>query len=165
MRETFRREFASTRPPAPVMADLLDVERVASWVSILSQVAEEQPLSRYRAVLEDRLGPFRLRADLAIDVTVADSSITLQATGTDRQVGSRLTVQGRLDVREDGAGCQVLLAGSYEVSGKAAQLGASSIRRKAAHIVDEFSTNLTRDVLAATPDDRTPDPAAPNSPE
>lgn len=165
MKETFERELTSARPPAPVMADLLDVERVASWVSILAEVREEEPLSRYRGVLEDRLGPFRLRADLHIDVAVAERSITLRASGTDRQVGARLTLEGRLDVREDSTGCRVVLAGSYEVSGKAAQLGASSIRRKAAHIVDEFSTSLTRDVLSAAPADWAPDPAAPISPE
>lgn len=165
MKETFERQLTSARPPAPVMADLLDVERVASWVTILDEVHEQEPLSRYRGVLADRLGPFRLRADLDIDVAVAERSITLRASGTDRQMGARLTVEGRLDVREDGAGSRVILAGSYEVSGKAAQLGASSIRRKAAHIVDEFSTNLTRDVLSPVPDDWTPDHATPIPPE
>lgn len=147
MRESFHRDVPSARPGDTVMAELLDVERVAAWVAILTNVREEQHLSRYRATLEDRLGPFRLRADLEINVAVAERSITLRASGNDRQVGSRLVVDGRLDVNDEDSGSRVVVTGTYEVSGKAAQMGASSIRRKATHIVDQFTDNMTRDIL------------------
>lgn len=151
MRDSFRREYTSARSADQVLADLLDVERVASWVPILSDLREEERLARYRGVLEDRLGPFRLRADLQIDVRVEAQRITLHAAGQDRQVGSRLVVDGTLETLpgdEPGA-CRVIVDGSYEVSGKAAQLGASSIRRKATHLVDVFGDNLRRETLDA----------------
>lgn len=149
MKESFQRERTSAHPSDQVMTELVDVERVASWVSILHDVREETPLRRYRAVLEDRMGPFRLRADLEIDVQVTERAVTVRASGVDRQVGSRLTVDGRLDVEDSGTGSRVVIGGSYEVSGKAAQLGASMIRRKAVQLVDEFVANLDKDVLEA----------------
>lgn len=149
MKDSFRREYTSTRPADQIIAELMDVQRVASWVPILSDVREEERLSRYRGVLEDKLGPFRLRADLEIDVKVDEHRITLHAAGQDRQVGSRLVVDGTLEtIPGNAAGaCRVVVDGSYEVSGKAAQLGASSIRRKAAHLVEVFGENLRRETL------------------
>lgn len=147
MKESFEWQGAGASPPAKVMEVLLDVPRVASWVSILGDLREEEPLVRYRGVLEDRLGPFRLRADLEIQVEVAERSVALRASGSDRQVGASLVAEGRLDVEDDGEGSRVVVTGTYEISGKAAQLGASSIRRKANAIVDEFTASLTRDAL------------------
>ena len=66
--QSFDRSVRGGLPPPKVWETLLDVHRVASWVSVLGELDELEPLRRYRAVLADRLGPFRLKADLDIEI-------------------------------------------------------------------------------------------------
>lgn len=152
MHQTFERRFEVAVSAEQVWTTIIDVERLVSWISILHSARELEPLAHYTATLEDRLGPFRLCADL--DVTVTDSTalraITVHAEGEDRQVGSRISVTGRL-VLDDAAGATaVSVSGEYEVTGKAASLGASSIRKKATTILDEFCGRATAE-LGAVP--------------
>lgn len=139
--EEFRRELRIDLPPEEVWQILMDVERVAGWVGLVSEVRELAPLCRYRATLADRLGPFRLRADL--DITVKEiqegSRVVLGAEGEDRQVRSRIKVDLTLDLREGDPGSSDLrMKGRYEVTGRVATLGSSMIRHKAQQILDQF---------------------------
>ena len=79
---------------------LTDVQQIAGWISIVGQVKELEPLRSYTAVLEDQLGPFRLRADL--DVEVAELK---------EHTFVRIRAQGELSV------------GKREVSGNLLSLG------------------------------------------
>jgi uncharacterized protein len=92
-------------------------------------------------VLVDRLGPFKLRANLDIVVTdvVAGEFVTFKASGEDRQVGSRLTVEATMTIepRED-AGTNVAVLGFYEVTGRVASMGSGSINKKADKILNDF---------------------------
>lgn len=152
MHQTFERRFEVAVPPGQVWQTVTDVERLVSWISVLHSAREIEPLSTYTATLEDRLGPFRLRADL--DVTVTDSTppeqITVRAEGEDRQVGSRISVLGTVTLRPAGAGTAVTVVGEYEVTGRAASLGASTIRKKANVILEEFCVQATAELGAAS---------------
>lgn len=139
--EDFRRNFRIDLPRMEVWEVLLDVERVASWVGLVGEVREMEPLSRYRAALTDRVGPFRLRADLTIRITglAEGEKVTLEAEGEDRRVRSRIKVDLTLHLRDGSPGCTDLrLEGRYEVTGRVATLGASMIRHKAQKILDDF---------------------------
>ena len=111
---------------------LTDVDRIADWVSVIGSVTEIEHLAKYSAVLEDRLGPFSMKADL--DVVVTDlqpqKSITIRADGEDRQIGSRIIVDATLSIGPSEVGCLVDIAGSYEVTGRVATMGSSTIRQK-----------------------------------
>jgi uncharacterized protein len=128
-----------------------DVPTVLSWISIVGTAEEVEPERRYRAVLEDRLGPFKLRADLDIDVAerVEGSSIHARADGEDRQIGSRLIIDVTLALVQEGAVTAVDVRGSYEVTGRPATLGASSIRKKASKVLAEFFGSAERALVAA----------------
>ena len=119
---------------------LVDVPRISGWVPVVRDVTERAPLERYQAVLEDRMGPFRLRADLDVEVTSVDAprSITIRADGEDRQVGSRITVDARLGLTPTAAGCDVEITGTYEVTGRVATMGAGTIRQKATGMLTAF---------------------------
>jgi carbon monoxide dehydrogenase subunit G len=133
---------------------LTDVGRVAGWVSIVGAVDERERLRSYGALLEDRMGPFRLRADLDIQVrdVVEGRSISLRAEGEDRQVASRIAVDAtlRIDDRSGAQGARegatVSVEGTYEVTGKIATLGASMIRSKAGKLLDEFFSAAEREL-------------------
>jgi carbon monoxide dehydrogenase subunit G len=144
MRQEFSELVIVEGTPEAAWAAVGDVTTVLSWISIVGEADCVQPGSRYRAVLEDRLGPFKLRADLAIDAA-ADAParrIVARADGEDRQIGSRLTVDVQLEVREGDGGTAVAVTGAYEVTGRPASLGAGSIRKKASKVLDEFFVRL-----------------------
>ena len=73
---------------------ITDVSLIASWVTVVEDVREREPLAKYDAVLADRVGPFKLSADLDVDVTDVHepTSIQVRADGEDRQVASRIQI-------------------------------------------------------------------------
>lgn len=146
-RESFRREIAVETPPSETWKVVTDVPRLVSWISVLEEAEVIEPLARYRALLQDRLGMFSLRADLDIEVTehAEPTRLRARAEGEDRQMGSRIAVDVDLELHPDGTGTRLLAEGTYEVSGRVATMGSSTIRRKADKIMDEFFTQLARD--------------------
>ena len=146
--EVFKESFSVGRPVAECWDVLVDVARVSGWVSVVGDVTEHEHLSRYTAVLEDRLGPFKLGADLEVEVTSVDepSSIVIRADGEDRAGVARITMGATLGLEKADAGCRVDIEGQYEVTGRLATMGASVIRKKAATILEEFIEAAKRDL-------------------
>ncbi len=146
-RNEFGRELTVAAAPAQAWATLIDVPVLVSWISVLEQAEELTHLERYTAVLLDRLGPFKLRADLAITLSDVrtEEHVTVHAEGEDRQVGSRLVVDATLDLAPTGdGGTTVRVGGVYEVSGKVAAMGGGTINKKAEKIIGEFFVNAEK---------------------
>lgn len=139
-RTEFHRDLTVKAAPTDAWEALIDVPRLVGWVSIVEDAVEIEHLSKYTAVLMDRLGPFKLRADL--DVTVSDvqdgRSLKVKAVGEDRQVGSRLLIIATMEVRPEEQGSTVVVDGVYEVTGKVASMGSGTINKKAEKVMDEF---------------------------
>lgn len=135
-------EFAKTiqldAGPDAVWAAVNDVRRVASWLSIVREVRDVEPPRRYAALLEDRLGPFAMRADLDLTVERDGQRMRVTAAGEDRQVASRIAATIELAVEPEDAGTSLAVTGRYEVTGRVATLGAGAIRKKGDRILQEF---------------------------
>jgi carbon monoxide dehydrogenase subunit G len=148
---TVFQEFARTvhvdaRPDA-VWSAVRDVRRVASWISIVREIRDVDPPRRYAALLEDRIGPFALRADLDVTVESPDERrLHVTATGEDRQVASRIAATIELAVEPDGAGTSLAVTGRYEVTGRVATLGAGAIRKKGDRILEEFFASASKEL-------------------
>lgn len=146
-RSEFSRELFLQTSPEQTWVSLTDVALLAGWVSIIEGATELEPLARYRAVLMDRLGPFKLRADL--DIVVSDvqdwHSLVVTASGEDRQVGSRLLVAATMSIRPgEQGGSLVSFTGFYEVTGRVASMGGGTINKKADKIMAEFFSAAER---------------------
>lgn len=140
-RSQFTRELSVGSTVEQCWEVLTDVPRLVDWVSIVEDAREITHLSRYTAVLMDRLGPFKLRADLEIDVNEVEppNRIRVRAAGEDRQVGSRLAVDAVLSLRPADEGrTSIQITGIYEVTGRVAAMGAGTINKKAQHLLDDF---------------------------
>lgn len=151
-RSEFGRELTVSATPARAWETLIDVPVLVSWISVLEQAEEQEHLQRYTAVLLDRLGPFKLRADLAITLSDVrtEEHVTVHAEGEDRQVGSRLVVDATLDLEPAGdGGTTVRVDGVYEVTGKVAAMGGGTINKKAEKIIAEFFSNAEKVLGAA----------------
>jgi carbon monoxide dehydrogenase subunit G len=132
--------------PDAVWDAVNDVRRVASWVSIVREVRDIDPPRRYATLLEDRLGPFAMRADLDITVEREGRQMRVTASGEDRQVASRISATIELAVAPDGTGTSLAVTGRYEVIGKVATLGAGAIRKKGDKILQEFFDSAAKEL-------------------
>lgn len=149
---TFERSITTHISPQAAWDTLTDVALVASWVPIVEEFDEIERLSRYSAVLRDQVGPFRLRADL--DVRLPEvlplERVRLTASGEDRQVGSRISVDVTLAIEEHESGsCTIAVIGSYEVTGRIATLGTGTIRRKADKLLEQFFTSAEKTLVGS----------------
>lgn len=144
----FARRLPVASDPSRVWDALTDVERLAAWITVVGDVREVSRLDSYTAVLADRLGPFRLSADLDINVVDVEegSSIRFVAEGEDRQVASRITIDGQLSLTTEGSMTVIDVSGRYEVTGRVATLGASMIRSKGETILDQFVEAVEREL-------------------
>ncbi len=140
----------AARPDA-AWATLLDFQRVASWLSVVRDLREVEPMRRYTTVLEDRVGPFAMRADLAVDVAADEAARTLHVSGSgeDRQVASRISATLDLAVVPQGDGSDIVVTGRYEIVGRIATLGAGAIRKKGDKVLEDFFANVMRELGAA----------------
>ena len=99
-------------------------------------------------LLEDRVGPFAMRADLKIDVNTdeAGKKLHVSGAGEDRQIASRISATLDLVVAPADGGSEVVVNGRYEITGKVATLGAGAIRKKGDKVLDDFFTSLEREL-------------------
>lgn len=138
----FERAIAVPADAGACWQVLTDLPTLVSWLTIVDQAKELEPLRHYTAVLADHVGMFTLRADL--DITLSDvlegKQVRVTAKGEDRQVSSRIGVDAYLRLSGDDSGCTVAVDGTYEVSGKVATMGAGTIRKKADKVMNEFFT-------------------------
>ena len=134
--------------PEQAWSTILDFPKVASWLKVVRDLKEVEPMRRYTTVLEDRLGPFAMRADLAIDVTADEAAKRLKVSGAgeDRQIASRISAALDLAVVPQDAGTDVVVTGRYEITGKIATLGAGAIRKKGDKVLQDFFANLTKEL-------------------
>jgi carbon monoxide dehydrogenase subunit G len=147
MFQDFTRTIELAAPQATVWAAMLDVRRVASWLPIVRDVRDLDPPRRYTALLEDRLGPFAMRADLEVTVTSeGDRRMHVAAAGEDRQIASRISATIDLALEPRDGGTAVTVAGRYEITGRVATLGSGAIRKKGEKVLQEFFANLGREL-------------------
>lgn len=151
--EQFDRTVVVSSDASRCWSVLTDVEELVSWVRILHSARELEHLTSYTAVLEDRVGPFNLRADLSIDVNVVaeGSAVDVAASGRDRAINSQIDIEGRLRLAGSAeGGTSITVSGKYQVTGRATSLGAAIVRKKGEMAVDQFFENAVR-VLGEAP--------------
>ena len=124
-------------------ATVTNIELLTSWIGIVHSVEEKSRLDTYAAVLEDRVGPFKMRADLTAGVTVIEDgrTIAVTAAGRDRAMDSKIAIDARLDLTEMAPSrCAIHVSGSYQVTGRVASMGGGIIRKKGDRVVNDFFT-------------------------
>ncbi len=115
-----------------LVRDIAQVARCLPNVESLEAVAD----GRYRAVVADAVGPFRVRVEAELVVVASDAERRLEVTvkGEDRRTKTR--VSGTLAAAVvDAAGASALsVTARTEILGTLATLGSGPIRRRADEI-------------------------------
>ena len=69
---------------------LWEVERLARCLPGCQEVEEIEPQKKYTVVVEERIGPFKARFEMDVEVLDLDleSRVRIQAVGKDRKLGA-----------------------------------------------------------------------------
>src|SRR5690242_8804889 len=136
----FVAEVRLSAPPAATWETLVDFRRIAACVPGCEDVEEVEPLARYRAMMRQRVGPFRL--DVPLEIEVHDvrpgEAIRARARGRDRLTQTAVNASLSVTLTLDGAGTRLAVATDLQVAGKVAALGHSVIKRRSEENFAEF---------------------------
>lgn len=140
----FSREISLAVEPGRVWDFVWDVGRVARCLPGSKEIREVIPHQRYESMVDERVGPFRMRFPLQIEVVEADPPRRLkaQASGRDPTLGNSLQVTFELTVRRAGKGSRLSIDADIEIRGTLAALGQGMIRQKAEDTMARFADAL-----------------------
>jgi hypothetical protein len=139
----FEKQVTVDIPRQAVWDFLWDIERLTSCVPGCDGVETVEPYKRYQATVHDRVGPFKLKVPLEIDVLVATAPARLfaRAQGKDTAVQSLVKVEVELSLVETTPTSTLLqFAADVTVLGKLGTLGHSMIVRRGDAIIEQFAT-------------------------
>jgi carbon monoxide dehydrogenase subunit G len=138
-------------PPEQVWPVLLDVRRIAGCIPGCEQVEEVAALAHYKAVMKQKLGPFRVEvpAEILVDEVTAPERVRARASGRDKFTGTTFTVSLAVDLAAGAAGGSTLTVGAeLTVAGRLASLGYAVIRKRAEENFAEFNQRLNAEIVA-----------------
>ena len=140
------RDIRIGAPRPRVWEFLWDVPRLAACIPGATDVRAVEDGKRYAAVVADKLGPFRVKFPLEIEVLEAHAPERLRARagGRDTAVDGLVKVDLDVALTEVEGGTGFHLAADIAVLGKLGTLGHSVIVRRGNDIVDRFAANVCR---------------------
>lgn len=132
---------------------LWQIKRLAACLPGCTGVQEVEAKKKYKAQIEDHVGPFRVHFDL--DVVVEESTarqhIRLTSTGQDRRLGAAQKVALDVKLTEvDGNQTVLDINADVEILGKIATLGQFVVKRKVKDIVSQFTQNVAAQFKAGS---------------
>jgi carbon monoxide dehydrogenase subunit G len=138
------REIRVAAPPDHVWSFLWDVPRLAACVPGASDVRTVEAGKRYAAVVAEKVGPFKVRVPLDIEVLEVQPPERLRARagGRDTAVDGLVKIELDVTLAPEAGGTALRLAADVAVLGKLGTLGHSVIARKSGEIVDRFAGAL-----------------------
>jgi len=147
----FTKDIEVSRAPEQVWGFLWDVERVAKCLPGCEDARTVIPEQRYAAVVAERVGPFKVRFPLEIEVLEFDKGRRLkaQAAGRDSAIGSSLRTTIELELEPRGLGSVIHIVSDATVVGRLGTLGQGMIERKADQIMEGFAAAMRQALESA----------------
>jgi carbon monoxide dehydrogenase subunit G len=148
----FSERIISPVPIATAWDFVWDPARMARCLPGCVGVEELEAGTKYRALIEDKIGPYKVRVSLDVSVLEArpHELIRLLATGEDRSLGvsQRIDLTVRLEERSP-TQTALDMDAEVEVTGALVALGGFLVKRKAADIVRQLARNVDAGLRAA----------------
>jgi uncharacterized protein len=141
----FEHRIETSASPESVWDFLWQVDQVGACLPGCKAVETIEPMSRYMATIEERVGPFKALFNWEITVEERDpmQAIRLSARGQDPKLGA--TARAGMTVRlapNDRSGTAIDVDTELLITGKVATLGQVVIKRKADQVVRDFAEAL-----------------------
>lgn len=130
----FKMEAVLPNSPADVWLVMVDIGRIAACIPGCEQIEEQEKLKLYRAVLKQKIGPFKLEvpAEIVVDEYEEPNFVRARAIGKDKFTGTTLTVNLEVKLGSEGeTGSRLGVDADLQVAGRLASLGYSIIKKKA----------------------------------
>ena len=134
--------------PEDVWKLLRDTRRFARLLPGVASVEslDQAGTEAYDAIVQDKIGPFKVTLKLELRVIEAAEPTLLKASlkGGDSRKLNRVsgTLQAALSPAPSAEGTQMHFEASLEILGKLATLGAVSIKRRTTQLFAEFAQNI-----------------------
>jgi carbon monoxide dehydrogenase subunit G len=141
----FEKQVTVDVPRQAVWDFLWDMARLTPCIPGCAGVEAIVPYQRYQAIVQDRVGPFKVRVPLEIEVLAATAPerLVARASGKDTTVQSLVKVEVDLTLRDTVPVSTVLqLSADVTVFGKLGTLGHSMIVRRGEAIIDQFAAAM-----------------------
>jgi carbon monoxide dehydrogenase subunit G len=131
-------------PPAELWVVLTDVAQISQCIPGCEQVEEVDRLALYKAVVKQKIGPFKMEvpAEIVVEEVAEPDFVRTRATGRDRITGTTLAVTLTVTLEPAGSSSVLGVDALVEVQGRLATLGSSIIKRKAEQNFAEFEERL-----------------------
>ena len=145
-------EMRIARPPAEVLAALLDMQRVAECLPV-GRLTGRAGDARTGEVTV-RVGPVRAAYTGTVRYLEADRErrrVVVRARGTERDGQGDADARVVVTLRPDGDGTVVSLDTDLTVRGRVAQFGRSALAELADDLTTRFATNLERHLIDVAP--------------
>jgi carbon monoxide dehydrogenase subunit G len=135
------REISIQAPREAVWSFLWDVPRLAACIPGATDVRTLEEGKRYAAVVSEKVGPFKVRFPLEIEVLEVDAPARLRARagGRDSAVDGLVKVDLDVSLKAVEGGTTLGLQAEISVLGKLGTLGHSVIVRKGTDVVARFA--------------------------
>jgi carbon monoxide dehydrogenase subunit G len=135
--------------PEEVWAFLWEVERVARCLPGCQEVRETEPQKKYDVVVEQRVGQFKVRFNMAVSIVDMEAQrfVRLLAEGQEKKLGA--STRGELEVKLEpipSGGTALEIGSDIQVVGKIAAFGQAIIKRKARQVMDGFGQALVAEL-------------------
>src|SRR5712692_4804619 len=138
------REITIGAAPDAVWSFLWDVPQLTACIPGASDGRAIEDGKRYTAVVSEKVGPFRVRFPLEIEVleVTAPARLRARAGGRDASVDGRVKVEVDVSLTAVGEGTTLTLLADIAVLGKLGTLGHSVIVRKGTDVVDRSAAAI-----------------------
>ena len=128
---------------------LWDIPRLTGCVPGCEGAEEVVPGKEYRVVVTERVGPFKARFEMKVDVIEMKhrQSVHLRVEGDDKKLkaSNRTDLVVKLEKGSQG-GTIMQIGADIMVMGKIANLGQPIIKRKAQDVLTKFAQGLAREL-------------------
>jgi len=149
----FERQVLVEASRQEVWGLLWDVPRVINCIPGCETAEEIEPYQRYRATVREKVGPFKVRIPLDIDILehTAPQRLVAKASGREGKVQSHVKVEIDLTLVDvEPHVTELRLLANVAILGKLGTLGHSVIVRKGDDIVGQFADALQAELRKET---------------
>jgi carbon monoxide dehydrogenase subunit G len=137
-------EVELPKPPAKVWEVMVDIGRIAGCIPGCEQVEEQEKLKLYRAVMKQKIGPFKLEvpAEIVVDEHAEPSLVRARASGKDKFTGTTMNVAFNVVLTPIESGSRLEATADLQIAGRLASMGHAIIKKKAEENFAQFETKF-----------------------
>lgn len=143
-------EFTVDAPAERVWAFLMNVPEMAACIPGASDVKQIDDTT-YDATVKARIGPISASFGCRIAILELDDDAhagVVEVSGKDAKIGGGVKARMAMSLREDGGATTVTIGSDVDILGKIGQYGHGMIGKRAAAMLDDFSTCLQAKVAS-----------------